>query len=208
VAAFRKAIEIHPAYLEAHIQLAFTLLSCARTPEALSEFDQVRALTLSSIEEPYRAALDAASRGNLAETAERMRDAFQRRPQSFAYHYHRGLKSLQAGRYEAAAEDLKQAVLFNPRFADVHNYLGVAHGEMGQRPAAIAEFRQAIECNPDYLAARLNLAFTLAEGNEVKEAVCELKAVLSKEPSNQAALSKLEELSPGREEREERMRIP
>ena len=58
------------------------------------------------------------------------------------------------------------------------------------------------------MAARLNLAFTLAEGSEVREAVSELKAVLSKEPSNQAALSKLEELSPGREEREERARIP
>ena len=208
VAALRRAIEVHPAYLEARIQLAFTLLSCARAVEALSEFDQVRALTLSAIEEPYRAALDAAARGDLAETAERMRDAFQRRPQNFAYHYRRGLKSLQAGRFEAAAEELKQAVLFNPRFADVRNYLGVAYGEMGQQPAAIAEFRQAIECNPDYLAARLNLAFTLAERNEVKEAVCELKAVLSKEPSNQVALSKLEELDPGREGREDRMRIP
>ncbi len=130
-----------------------------------------------------------------------MRDAFQRQPQNFAYHYRRGLKALQAGRYEAAAEDLKQAVFFNPRFADVHNYLGVTYGEMGQAAAAIAEFRQAVDCNPDYLAARLNLAYSLAEGNEVKEAVAELKAVLSKEPSNQAARVKLEELSPEREER-------
>jgi tetratricopeptide (TPR) repeat protein len=130
-----------------------------------------------------------------------MRDAFQRRPQSFAYHYRRGLKALQAGRYEAAVEDLKQAVFFNPRFADVHNYLGVAFGELQQRPAAIAEFRQAIECNPDYVVARLNLAFSLAEGNEVKEAVSELTAVLSKEPANQAARVKLEELTQVREER-------
>jgi cytochrome c-type biogenesis protein CcmH/NrfG len=80
----------------------------------------------------------------------------------------------------------------------------VAYGELEQRPAAIAEFRQAIECNPDYVVARLNLAFSLAEGNEVKEAVSELTAVLSKEPTNQAARVKLDELT---QEREERTRI-
>src|SRR2546426_372872 len=142
---------------------------------------------ISAGEEAYRAGLEAAARGDLAETSERMQDAFLRRPQSFAYHYRRGLRALKDERYEEAVEDLKQAVLFNSRFADVHNYLGVAYGEIAQRPAAIAEFRRAIECNPDYLAARLNLAFTLAEGNEIKEAVAELNAILFKEPRNQAA---------------------
>ena len=201
LSTFRSAVEVHPTYLEAHTHLAFALLSCARPNEALEEFEKVRSLTLATLEEPYQEALAAAGRGDLAETAERMRDAFQRRPQSFAYHYRRGLKALQAGRYESAVEDLKQAVMFNPRFADVHNYLGVAYGELEQRPAAIAEFRQAIECNPDYLVARLNLAFSLAEGNETKEAVAELTAVLSKEPTNQAARVKLEELTQEREER-------
>src|SRR5438093_4722875 len=56
VAAFRKATEIHPAYLEAHIQLAFTLLSCARTAAALAEVEQVRALPLSSVVDPSDAA--------------------------------------------------------------------------------------------------------------------------------------------------------
>ena len=49
--------------------------------------------------------------------------------------------------------------------------------------------------------ARLNLAFSLADGNEIKEAMVELTAVLSKEPTNQAARVKLEELTQDREER-------
>src|SRR5262245_38695657 len=192
VIALRRAVAIPPAYLGADTQLAFTLRSCARMSEAMEACEKVREITGAMVEDPFGQAREAAARGDLAETAERMRDAFQRRPQSFAYHYRRGLKALQAGRLEPAAEDLKQAVQFNPRFADVHNFLGVAYGELGQRPAAIAEFRQAIEYNPDYLVARLNLAYMLAEGNEVKEAVVELTAVLSKEPTNQAARLKLE----------------
>ena len=153
VEAFREAVAVQPSYLEAHTQLAFTLLSRARIEEALRQFGEVRSLTLAAVEEPYRAGLEAAARGDLAETSERMQDAFLRRPQSFAYHYRRGLRALKDERYEEAVEDLKQAVLFNLRFADVHNYLGVAYGEIAQRPAAIAEFRRAIECNPDYLAS-------------------------------------------------------
>src|SRR5512145_1200123 len=66
VASLRRAVEIHPSYLEAHVHLAFTLLSCARMTEAMEEFEKVRAITVATVEDPFRQAQEAAARGDLA----------------------------------------------------------------------------------------------------------------------------------------------
>jgi superkiller protein 3 len=123
-----------------------------------------------------------------------MRSAFLRRP-DFDFRFRRGLRSLREGKLEAAVEALRQASLFRTDFADVYNYLGVACGEREDRDQAIDAFRKAVEVNPDYLVARLNLAFALAERTRDTEACDELRAILVREPDNQPALAKLDELT-------------
>jgi lipoprotein NlpI len=123
-----------------------------------------------------------------------MREALQRRPESFAFHYRRGLKQLRDGVLEGAVEDLREAARFNPNFADVHNYLGVACGELERWQEAIESFRRALEVNEEYQVARLNLAFALDHAGQTTPAIEELRAILSRDPENQAALAKLEEL--------------
>jgi cytochrome c-type biogenesis protein CcmH/NrfG len=66
---------------------------------------------------------------------------------------------------------------------------------------AIAAFRRALELNPEYPFARLNLAFALAHAGMEREATEELRAVLQRDPNNQPALAKLEELSAPRKDR-------
>jgi hypothetical protein len=55
--------------------------------------------------------------------------------------------------------------------------------------------------NPDYVVSRLNLAFALAERGRDPEAMDELRAILAKEPDNQPAIAKLEELQAPRREK-------
>ena len=192
--AYRRALAIHSGYLEARIQLAFLLLADGRQAEAAREFEAARGLSIRAIEDPYRKATEALERGDARAAEEWMRETFQRRPENFSFHYRRGLHCLKEEQLAAAAENFRQAIVFNPNFADVHNYLGVACGEMEHWDEAIAAFQRALEVNADYPVARLNLAFILAAAGRDKEAIDELRAVLAREPDNQAALTKLEEL--------------
>jgi len=105
------------------------------------------------------------------------------------------------GHLERAIEDFRQASLFNPNFADVHNLLGVALGELERWEESIGAFRKALEANPEYPFARLNLAFALADAGHEREAIDELRAILGREPNNEPALAKLDELASPRKER-------
>jgi tetratricopeptide (TPR) repeat protein len=195
--SFRRAIAIHPDYLEARVQLAFLLLQARETEQAAREFAAVRELALRTIEAPYQQGHDCLERGETESAEAWMRTAFLRRPESFEFHFRRGLRSLREGKMEPAAEELR----FRTDFADVYNYLGVALAEHEDWDEAIGAFRKAIEVNPDYRVSRLNLAFALAERGRDPEAIDELKAVLAHEPDNQPAIAKLEELSAPRREK-------
>ena len=201
IQALTRAIELHPDYMEARVQLAFLLLKTRDTAGAAREFAAVRELAVRAIDQPYEAGQVCLERDQADEAEVMMRSAFLRRPESFDFHFRRGLRALREGKLEAAAEALAQAVEFRPDFADVHNYLGVALGERGLWDESIAVFRRALEVNPDYLVARLNLGFALSEMGKDAEAVDELRAVLTREPDNHPAQARLEELTAPRRER-------
>jgi tetratricopeptide (TPR) repeat protein len=201
IAALRRACELHPDYMEARVQLALLLVKTRETEEAAREFGAVRDLAIRSIDQPYAAGRRSLERGDLEEAEVSMRSAFLRRPETFDFHYRRGLRSLREGKMEAAVEALRQAVSYRNDFADVYNYLGVACGEHEEWEEAIAAFRRALEVNSDYLVARLNLGFALSECGKDSEAIDELRAVLVREPDNQPALARLEELTSPRRER-------
>ncbi|HEU4403196.1 MAG TPA: tetratricopeptide repeat protein [Candidatus Polarisedimenticolia bacterium] len=199
--SYRRALAIHPEYLEARVQLAFLLLQNAEKEEAIAQFAAARDLSIRAIEDPYRKAAEALDHGDVTGAEEWMRETFQRRPENFAFHYRRGLRFLKEEQFEQAVDDFRQSIQFNPNFADVHNYLGVACGELERWDEAIAAFRRALEANSEYPVARLNLAFALAHAGQEREAIEELHACLAREPNNQAALSKLEELSAPKRDR-------
>ena len=201
IEAYRRAIAINADYLEARVRLAFLLLGNGQREEAQAEFAAARDLSVRALDDPYGKAAAALERGETREAEVWMREAFQRRPESFAFHYRRALRALKEGQMESAAEDFRQAIQFNPNFADVHNYLGVACGELERWEDAAGAFRKALGLNPEYPFARLNLAFTLAHAGHEREAMEELRAVLQRDPNNQPALTKLEELSAPRKEK-------
>jgi tetratricopeptide (TPR) repeat protein len=201
IQSLRRATELHPDYMEARVQLALLLLKTRDATAAAREFATVRELAIRAIDQPYAVGTGSLERGEFEDAESSMRSAFMRRPETFDFHYRRGLRSLREGKMEAAVEALRQAVAFRSDFADVYNYLGVACGEHEEWEGAIAAFRRALEVNPDYLVARLNLGFALSECGKDTEAVDELRAVLAREPDNQPALARLEELAAPRRER-------
>ena len=198
---YRRAIALNAGYLEARVQVAFLLLKTGQQEEALKEFTAARDLAVRAIDAPFEKAREALARGDGPEVEEWMRETFLRRPVSFAFHYRRALRFLTEGQHERAVEEFRLSSQFNPNFADVHNYIGVALGELLRWEEAVAAFRRALEVNPEYPFARLNLAFALAEAGHDREAVEELRAILAREPNNEPALVKLQELSAPKKER-------
>jgi tetratricopeptide (TPR) repeat protein len=201
IATLRRACELHPDYMEARVQLALLLVKTRDAEGAGREFAAVRDLAIRAIDQPYAAGTRSLERGDLEAAEACMRAAFLRRPETFDTHYRRGLRSLREGKMEAAVESLRLAVACRSDFADVHNYLGVACGEHEEWEEAIAAFHRALEINPDYLVARLNLGFALSECGKDSEAIDELRAVLAREPDNQPALARIEEIAAPRRER-------
>jgi superkiller protein 3 len=84
----------------------------------------------------------------------------------------------------------------------VYNYLGVACAEQERYGEAEAAFRRALDINPEYGVSRLNLAFTLAEQGRDAEAIEMFRQILEREPDNQPARTRLEELQSPRREKE------
>ena len=201
IECYRRAAALHPGYLEARVQLAFVLLETGQKDEALKECTEARNLAVRAIDEPFKKVQEALARGDGRDAAEWMRETFLRRPESFGFHYRRALRFLTEGQYEKAVEDFRLAGHYNPSFADIHNYIGVALAELERWDESVAAFRRALEANPEYPFARLNLAFALSEGGHDKEAVEELRAILAREPNNEPALAKLQELSAPKKER-------
>jgi cytochrome c-type biogenesis protein CcmH/NrfG len=97
---------------------------------------------------------------------------------------------------------MKLAVKDRADYADVFNYLGIAQAEQEHYADAEAAFRRALDINPDYGVSRLNLAFTLAEQGRDAEAIDLFRQILEREPENQPARTRLEELQSPRREKE------
>lgn len=61
IECYRRAVQLHPGYLEARVQMAFLLLSSGQQEEALREFEAAHDLARRALEEPFQKAAAALS---------------------------------------------------------------------------------------------------------------------------------------------------
>ena len=195
---YRKGIASHETFLDAHVALSFALLRAGRDEEAGEAFSQAMDLKVRKMREPYDKGVQRLREGMVSEAEEFFHEAFLSDPVRFEEHYHAALEALKGEQYERALEELDAAVSLCPRYADLHNFRGVALCEMGRNDDGIAAFRRAAALNPDYLVPRINLAFAQIRTGQFKDAETQLEAVLEQDPSQPAAMLKLEELRTGR----------
>jgi tetratricopeptide (TPR) repeat protein len=161
---FKRAVEINPRYIEAHLNLAVTYSDLGKYEEAHRIYERIREL------EGGDKKLDPFVRGKIANMHAEVAQAYT-----------------DAGCRVEAIGELKKAVELCPTFADLHMKLGNLHRDGGNLPMAREHYATACTVNPKYVPARVLLGVTLLALGHTDDALAEWKAALSIDPDNKNA---------------------
>ena len=163
--SLREALRLNPGYAEAMVALASIY-------ERLGEFARSRALAerVAQLALPSAGALDATTRGKLANLEADLADA-----------YH------QAGALSDAIGAYRKALDRCPTFHDIRYRLGIVLREAGFPDRALAEFARVRRANPDLLDAAVQTGLTLYSLGRGEEALAEWRAVLERDRTREDA---------------------
>lgn len=161
---FKRAVEINPRYIEAHLNLAVTYSDLGKYEEAHLVYERIREL------EGNDKSLDPFVRGKIANMHADVAQAY-----------------IDAGCRTEAIGELKKAVELCPTFADLHVKLGNLHRDGGNLPMAREHYATACTVNPKFVPARVLLGVTLLALGQPEQAVAEWKAALAIDPANKNA---------------------
>ena len=157
--SLREALRQNPAYAEAMVALASVY-------ERLGEFSRSRALAerVAQLALPSAGALDATTRGKLANFEASLADAYR-----------------EAGLLPDAIEAYRKALDRCPTFHDIRYRLGITLREAGFPDRALAEFERVRRANPELLDAAVQVGLTLYTLGRGEQAIAEWRGVLERD---------------------------
>ncbi len=163
--SLRKAIRLNPCYAEA-------LLALASICERLGDFERSRELAerAAMVSRGAPGALDATTRGKLANLQAGMGDAYA-----------------EAGESREAIEAYRKALDRCPDFHDIRHRLGVTLREAGLPARAVQEFGRVLRANPDFLDSRVQLGLTYYTMGRFQDALAQWAEVIRLDPSREDA---------------------
>ena len=163
--SLREALRLNPGYAEAMVALASIY-------ERLGEFSRSRALAerVAQLALPSAGALDATTRGKLANLEAALADAYR-----------------EAGALSDAIEAYRKALDRCPTFHDIRYRLGITLREAGFPDRALAEFARVRRANPDLLDAAVQTGLTLYTLGRGEEAIAEWRGVLERDRTREDA---------------------
>jgi tetratricopeptide (TPR) repeat protein len=165
IKAFKKAIEINPAYTEASLNLSVVY-------NELGQFERSSEVYAVAKEgrKDAKSYLDPYVKGKLA-------------------NMHSGLGSIykDLGFYSEAADEFRKALKLRPEFADIKTSLGVVLRDMKDFDSALKELEDAVRENPDYTQSRVQLGLTYYAMGQHEKAKTEWLKVLRANPADKVA---------------------
>jgi len=163
--SLREALRQNPGYAEAMVALASIY-------ERLGEFSRSCALAerVAQLALPSAGALDATTRGKLANLEAALADAYR-----------------DAGALPDAIEAYRKALDRCPTFHDIRYRLGITLREAGFPDRALAEFARVRRANPDLLDAAVQTGLTFYTLGRGEEAIAEWRGVLERDRTREDA---------------------
>src|SRR5581483_1914328 len=131
IAAYRKAIELEPAYAQAYWNLSTALACQGRWEESDAAYRRARDLNPDL--------------GNSEGVAELLRKAAQDRPADASAHFDLGNAVRALGQFDEAAADFRRAIALRPDFAEAHCNLGMTLRQQGNVVESLAELTRGHE---------------------------------------------------------------
>jgi len=163
--AFKRALEINPAYTEAALSLAVTYNDLGQYEEAQKVYGSVIRRDPKGHQESDKFAL-----GKIANLHAGVAEAY-----------------LEVGMPNEAVNEYRAAIRLCPKFADLRVKLAGVYQQMGDLQAARYELAEAVAVRPDYGPARVALGVLLLVSGQRQEAMRVWQEALDRDPTNKSA---------------------
>ncbi|CAN5674989.1 hypothetical protein BH23GEM9_BH23GEM9_18960 [soil metagenome] len=173
-----RALEVNPAYIEAHINRALMLQELGRYDEAREAFDRAR-----QHEEKDQGRFTAALSTRLANAHAVLGDLY-----------------LDGDAVDEAVAQYAAALSLRPGFHDIRNRYAGALLRLGRSEEVIRELNRILDANPRYVAARLTLGLAHFRLGDVAEAESHWRRCEAQHPGSPQVRAYLSMLEHRREE--------
>jgi protein O-GlcNAc transferase len=188
---FARAVELDPAFAEAHNNLAILLGGNRRYDEAVAAYRRAIVLNPAYIEAHYnlgntcRRMADAAGAIASYETALRLRPDFAEAQNGL------GNAFLDLDRYGEAIDAFRKVIALQPKAIVAYNNLAIALRKTGDTAGALQALDGAIALKPDYALAHSNRGTLLADLGRHDDALEAMTRALKLQPDSESMLSSL-----------------
>jgi tetratricopeptide (TPR) repeat protein len=181
-AAYRRALELKPDYVEAHYNLGILLKDSHRTVEAEAAYRRALELKPDHVDTYNNLGLLLKDSHRLAEAEAAYRRALELKPDHVDTHYNLGILLKDSHRLAEAETAYRRALELKPDYIDAHNNLANLLKNSHRLAEAEAAYRRALELKPDYVEAQNNLGVLLYESKCMPEAEAAYRRALAFKP--------------------------
>jgi len=182
IASYTRALQINPAFSEAHNNLGVTLNAIGRHEEAVASFKKALQIRPEYAEAHYNLGIALDSLGRREEAVLCYKNVLRIDPDFAEAYSDLGNALFALGDPKGAIESYDKALEIKPDYAEAHNNLGNVQCSLGDRDRALASYNEALRIRPDYAEAHNNLGKLLSEIGKPDEAASSYRRALEIRP--------------------------
>ena len=188
----QRALDIRPAYPEAHTNLALALRRIGKLDDAEREYRT--ALQILPVSEPAHAGFGAllAVEGKMSDALREFATAVQLRPEDDDAHYNLGRTLAALGRTDEAAAEYYETIRLRPENAEARHSLAFLLLGRGRMNGALDQLRAEARLKPGDAAVHYSLGTLLVSMGRRQEAAAEFTEALRIRPDYPEARRRLE----------------
>ncbi|WP_395737573.1 tetratricopeptide repeat protein [Prosthecobacter sp.] len=194
VAHFQQALNLRPAYAEAHNNLGEVLQRRGSQKEyehelerALVEFHKAVELDPGAAPAHYNLASALLQQGQLDESITEFQKAIAIKENYHDAHNNLGVALVQKGRIDEAISHYQRSLKFEPKNVEAMVNLGAALFAQGKAEEAVRYYEQALALQPDHSGAHNNLGTALLQLGRVQDAMPHFQRAIELRPQSPEA---------------------
>lgn len=152
---FKHAVELHPDFAEAHLELGSTYRSLDRLDEAVEAYSEALRIRPDYVEAYTNLGIAYDCSAQFVKALKMYMKAIRLRPEDIEIRKNLGLAYFNVGSYREAIKAYKQALEINPEDGPAHYYLGLVHLDLNDKESAMEQQRKLKELGLDDVASLL-----------------------------------------------------
>jgi len=182
IANYDQAIQLKPAYAEAHNNRGVAYLAKGDYDRAIADFNQAIQLQPDDATAYNNRGGAYRAKGDYDRAIADYGQAIKLEPDYAEAYSNRGVAYAEKGDRGQAIADFDQAILLKPDLAEAYNNRGLACADKGDYDRAIADYDQAIQLQPDYAAAYYNRGNAYAHKGDYDWAIADYDQAIQLKP--------------------------